>query len=404
MGRSRNPIAVVLSVYRYKRHEYSLLYVALMLCTVLEVVKFGESFGLTDVIYAFFALLFGLKTIGVKGKTSERIHTQNKYTYYLYPVLFLVIAIIGYYSFGATRMLQSQFRFVFNCLIFVIIYTYFHISSSRDREKLISSYIYVCVICSTFVIIQFLSFYLFHYNIKFDIGENNAASLETFAVGVNYRTGGLFNEPSWFTLFVGPVLDMAYRLKKFKELFVCIVGLILSTSSMAFLFLFLFAMFKLRGNNKKYIIILALVVVAIYFVFPIAFDRFFNALSNEEGTNSNNARVILPMTVAFAHSIPLFGLDIGDLYAVNENLFLNTFVFVILAFGIVGLIIFLHMILNRKHVLLSLILLLIVIIEGCYGRIDFWMTLLAASVFCDNTNYEHQMKYKKNDYKVLINQ
>lgn len=357
-----------------------------MICTVLEVVKFGETYGLTDILYAIFALFFFVKTINAK-RHLDRKKIKGGFSYYLYPISFICISMIGFSMFGATRMLQSQFRFIFNCLVFAIIYTYFHISSTTNKTRLVSSYIYVCIICSTFIVIQFLSFYIFHYNIKFDIGNYNAASLETFSSGVNYRTGGLFNEPSWFALFVGPALDITYRMKKYKELLICVLGMILSTSSMAFLFLFLFAVSKIKGNNKKYIIYMLLLVIGVYLVFPIAFDRLFLALSNEEGTSSNDARVFIPFTLALTEAIPLFGMDIGDLYADNDSLFLNTFVFILFAFGIVGLIIFSSMLYMKRFMLLSAILFLIVIIEGCYGRIDFWMTLLAVSVFCDNYRY-----------------
>lgn len=376
MKRKNGPVTALWDIYKYNQQKYSLLYVLLFLGVIFEVVGISANFSITDLLYFLFAFIFFIKKMRIK-------YVGNLFgSEYLFLFAFILLAFISYSNYGFGRMFQSELRFLYNCGIFTVIFSYFKGCNSIEREKLVSSYLYVCVLASTFIFIQYISFYIFRYTIKFDIGDFNAASLYTYSSSAIYRTGGLFNEPSWFTLFVGPSLEIAYKNKKFKELIVCVLGLILSTSSMAFLFLFIFGItkFSFKRGNMKTILLMIVALFLVYICFPQAFARLFEALDFENGTNSNDARVLDPFAFVASISLPIFGMDVSDI--IGDTLFLNTFVFVLLAFGVVGLIIFLLMILQRKSLCLSLLLLLTVIIEGCYGRIDFWMALLASSVFC----------------------
>lgn len=363
------------NIYKYDKDKYSLFYVLLFWCVVLEVVGLADNICLTDVLYFFVAVYFFFKFIRTKKKSS--------YRYFIFPVLFALIGLYGYTRFGMTKMFMSQLRFVFNCSVFACLMSYFINSDIRKREKLVNSYLYVCLICSTFLVFQFLSFYLLGINLKFDIGEFNAASSEVYSATAQYRTGGFFNEPSWFALFMGPSLDIAYRQNKWNELVVFITGLILSTSNMGFLFISFFMFSKIRGTKLKYVVGGVLLILITFIAFPYAFNRLFEALTFDgEVSDSNNARVVEPLIESFLeNAISPLGINTDMIYYVNEDIFLNTFVFVLLSFGILGLFLFLKLLLQKKCFVISLILFSAVLIEGCYGRIDFWMTVLAASVF-----------------------
>lgn len=372
------------NLFRYNKAKYSFLFCLVFACAIFENFKLGQNVALSDVLYAIFGFLFFLKLF--KFRTNNRALSL-----FLYPLLFFIIAFIDFQSFNASKMFMSQLRFCFNCVIFATIASFFVNSSLRTREKLISSYVYICTIASAFIIVQFLSFYLLRFNLAFDFGSYqgglNHASLEVPSLGALYRTGGFFKEPSWYALFVGPVLDIAYKRGQIKELVVCVVGMVFSTSSMAFLFLMFFVYFDLK-SNRKYLILFIVAAISLYFVFPMAFTRLLGALTFEEGAdNSNNGRVILPFTLIWEYgNFPLLGLNISTLYDMQETLFLNTFLFVLTSFGIVGLCLFLKMIYQKDSPLLTFILISTVIIEGCYGRIDFWMALLATTIFTYSSN------------------
>lgn len=316
----------------------------------------------------------------------------SKKNYIIYPLIFLLIAIVDFSMFHNNKMFFSQLRFVFNCGIFAIISTTLLKMNKTIRERFISTYVYVCVLCSCFIIIQFLSFYLLRYNLAFDFGSYqgsiNHASLEVPSFSAVYRTGGFFKEPSWFALFIGPVLDIAYKRRQMFELIISSLGLVFSTSSMGFLFLFFFIVINLKSNKKLLFLSIALIFV-LFFIFPMAFTRLFDALNTEEGAdNSNNARVILPFTLIWENrQFPLLGLNIKILYDLEDSLFLNTFLFVLTSFGIVGFVAFIKIIYNKNFHLLNTILIATVIIEGCYGRIDFWLSLLVTTIFCNTYTF-----------------
>lgn len=369
---------IIIDTLRYKKESYPFLFFLLFACSIFENFKLGENFVLSDLLYCLFIVVFCFKLVSVRFHSNEN--------FFLYPIVFLLIATFDYGLFHNSKMFMSQLRFVFNCSVFAILATYFIRQNFTIKEKLISTYTYVCVICSCFIIIQFISFYVFRYNLAFDFGSYqgsiNHASLETPSLSAIYRTGGFFKEPSWYAVFMGPVLDITYKRKQIPQLIICILGLIFSTSSMGFLFLFFFVAINLK-SNKKYLFLFLAAFIVLYFIVPMAFTRLFEAMNTQDGDNSNNSRVILPFTLVWEHGqFPLFGLDIAILYDLEDSLFLNTFLFVVTSFGIVGFVFFMRMILNKGFPLLNMILIATVVIEGCYGRIDFWMPLLAATIFC----------------------
>lgn len=376
-----NVIRSTLYAIKYKRDEVRFLYVMLFFLAIFENFSIGANFCLADLIYLVFLLYFALKSLRIPFKRAS--------SFYWFPFSFLVIAIIDYEMFHANKMLFSQLRFVFNCSVFAVLASYLSRLPNTEKSIVTSSYVYVSTIASFFIILQFLSFHILHYNLNFDFGafqgSINAASLAVPGSSL-YRTGGFFKEPSWYAVFMGPVLDIAYKKGKITELVICILGLVLSTSSMGFIFLFVFFILNLK-NNRKYVLLFVFLVYIVYVVFPSAFERLFVALDFSEGAdNSNESRVIGPFTYIFTGgTFPVLGMNIEDLYIMyDEKLFLNTFLFVLMSFGVVGIIIFAKMLWQKTSIYITTILLITVIIEGCYGRIDFWMPLLAATVFNKN--------------------
>lgn len=362
-----------ISLFKFDKTQYSLLYCVMFAFVIFETLSIASNFSLADGFFLLISIIFLVKIL------RSKVQLYNKY---IYPAIFFVISLIGVLNYGATRMFQSQLRFVFYCFIFATLLNYFYHKSIILREKVISSYIYICVIFSGFIVLQYISFYIFHYNLKFEFWENtNTSGYYIYSALTNYRTGGFFNEPSWFAVFTGPVLDISFRRKKNKELVLCIVAMILSTSSLAFLFIALFLFFNVN-KSKKYVVLFLLIIVLLYYIFPMAFERFFEALDFGEGVvNSNDARVFNPIDLVISNNIiPLFGVNLDNLYLSEGMFFANTFIFVYLTFGVVGLIVFVRMLSYHQSLYMTSILLATVVIEGCYGRPDFWMALFATSV------------------------
>ena len=369
-------IKELLHAFKYDAKSYSLSSLVLFSSVIFETIAIANNIVVTDLLYFVFAVLFFFKGLLIKGQGL------NTYGCYLYPVFFLILAWLNYIRFGSLQIFQSHLRFVFNCTIYITLLTCFFRRNSEERERLVNTYIYVCVLYSAFISIQYLSFYIFNYNIKLNLGGSNAAGLYIPSKEVNYRTGGFFNEPSWYAVFVSPVLDIAFRKKKYYQLFICIVGILLSTSALGYLSLAIFIVVRCNWKYGKYSLLFVVFTLILWCMFPNIFSRLFDALNfGEDAVNSNNARVIAPFTIA-VREMSVWGTNIADLYETYGGIFFNTFTFIFLSFGMAGLVVFLSMIWNRHNLLLSLIIVMLIAIEGCYGRIDFWMGLLATSVFC----------------------
>jgi hypothetical protein len=326
------------------------------------------KFLLADVIYFAIVIYIIYKSYN-KGTRLEH------YAIYIVPILFLCFSVINLMRFENQEAFFSQIRYIFNYYVFSAVVFYFLIYEKR-KESFIYTYECICCFFSLFVIVQFFSYYILGVNIPFDFGsyslEENVASIYNPLDAFLYRTGGFFKEPSWFALFVAPVLDIAYKQKHHKIFQICILGLILSTSSLAILLIAVF--FLLRLKQLKFLILFLLCISAICLIFPDIFERLLQG-------GSLQIRVLEPFDFFFkANSSSFIGIDVGRFYFFNGEIFLNTFVFTYLAFGTIGLLFFLFFFKLEFSLYTSIAMLAIVMIEGCYGRIDFWMALAACFV------------------------
>jgi hypothetical protein len=213
-------------------------------------------------------------------------------------------------------------------------------------------------------------------NITFDFGyyslEENVTSIYNPVDTFLYRTGGVFKEPSWFALFVAPVLDIAYKQKHYRVFFICVLGLILSTSGLAFLLIALFLLLKIK--RLKFLLVSLISIALIYFIFPDIFGRI------SEG-GSLQIRVLDPFKEMIdINNLSFIGVNMSRVYFNNTGGFINTFVFMYLSFGIIGLLLILQLFKFIFSLYTSIALLLIIMIEGCYGRIDFWIALAVCSI------------------------
>lgn len=343
--------------------------------TLIFILVISSNIGVGDFLLAdFLYLLFGVfaifKTIGCKRDGSV----------FRYVVYFAISAILLYLIYGNIRGLASSLRFVMGISICSIFY--FSYNNRKYREKLINGYCYACVFFSLFVIIQFLSYYCLKFNIDFSYGEygveENAAGYYDPLSSLFYRTGGMFKEPSWYGAFVSPVCFLFARMKRYKELLICVCGLLMSTSGLAFAVLGVFLVWLVLSSNKLLGIVMIIIAMSAYIFLPFIFDRM-----SEGETGSMDARILTPLEVVLSNEISVFGLN-PDIHYDNlgsSKFFANTITFIYIYFGCVGVYVFYKYIRIKKIYFLTIAIVSITVIEGLYGRIDFWMMVLAAKLF-----------------------
>ena len=331
------------------------------------------SFLLSDIIYFVVSLVAILQT--------SKIKKSNKV--YGYIVYFALLTILGYFRFQHPRALLSCFRFVFGLSVCSILFSSYN--NEKYRSLIVEAYCNACVFFSIFLLIQFFSYYVLHFNIDFSFGdyarEENAAGGYNPLDSLFYRTGGFFKEPSWYAAYVAPSLFVLTDKKEFKKLILCTCGLLASTSGLGFAVLAIYLLWLTFSSNKKYGVILLLVFIAAYYFLPFLFVKIGAGIVGDE--SSFYPRVQEPFEELLKLPFSFFGLDPKMHYDSSGKVlfFLNTFMFVNFYFGILGLLLFVKYLYCNKFIFLTVALLSIIIIEGLYGRIEFWMMLLACKLY-----------------------
>lgn len=330
------------------------------------------NFLLSDFIFTFICF-------GALIKTS---HYKRDKRVFLYILYFVFASILVFLLFGNTRGLLSSLRFVVGLFFCTVLY--FSYGSNEYRNKMIDGYCYACVFFSIFVIIQFCSYYILHINIDFSFGEFSkeefASSYYVPLTDLFYRTGGLFKEPSWYAAYITPVCFMLTKDKRYKELFVCIVGLLMSTSGLGFLILAVYIIWLIVSYNRKLGILVAFVFLATYFYLPFIFERMEGGVEN----TTLGIRLLEPLeNVRGLNAISIIGLNPSYHYhdSGGYRFFANTLIFIYLYFGIIGVYVFWKFICFKKIFILSFVILTIISIEGAYGRVEFWMMILACKMY-----------------------
>lgn len=340
------------------------------------------NFLLSDIIYGAIAFwtVIKFKKTPYKG---------------LVLAFFLIVTIVNYISYGNSRALLSTIRFDYGLIICAILFSNF--DNDNYRNRLINGYCYACVFFSAFVIIQFVSYYVLKINIDFSFGdyarEENAAGAYDVLSDMFYRTGGMFKEPSWYAAYVSPVSFILTKQKRFKELFICLVGLLASTSGLGFAILAIYVSWLALLYDKKMGITVALFVFLVYQYLPFIFNKMSTGALGEE--SSLGIRVMEPFTVlsnldfSFIGLNPIFHYDNSG----HVMFFLNTFMFVYFYYGILGSFLFLNYIKMKNIRILFIAIVAITLIEGIYGRIEFWMMLLACLLY--NSSLSNRNKIMK---------
>jgi hypothetical protein len=206
----------------------------------------------------------------------------------------------------------------------------------------------LCKIFSLILIIQIFYYYLFDKIIfvidtPLDIEKSSLLTLDIATQG--FRSGGVFKEPSYFSIFIAPALFYAYILKRWRLYIFLSFAVILSTSALGFIFILLPLMDLIYSkiSIKLFPVLLSIFVIFVFAatdVIPIFPDRVIETL---KGGGSLNARVIEPFTTIFIESEVFFGPNFGVLRDLSSpdyssNLWFNSFTYIIIVLGLFSVI------------------------------------------------------------------
>lgn len=338
--------------------------------TIIFLLVLSSSFVLVGInisqfIYGFLAFFFFFKN-------HKYIQNTKVIKYVLF---FSVVAFINFFLYQNKEAFGSSLRFIYNLLLYSVFLMSF--DNRITRPKVVNGYIYASTFFSLFIIIQFITYYLLGVNIKIAYGDyNTTGSAYDPLSGMLYRTGGFFNEPSWYAAFCSPCIFIVDRLKNKKALIICILGTFLSTSGTGYLVLAFYGLWKIF--NMKPIYTLICLVIIIILLTPIMYLL----APNIDKMNLENERLSIYAYMYMNSVITLLGTSPNPLYVDGKlDFFLNTLSFIYLFWGALGIAAFYRVSYYNKMIFLTFSIFAVMAVEGLYGRMDFWMMLLACKLF-----------------------
>lgn len=338
--------------------------------------RIAGSLLLTDILFTVIAVFMLVES------KKTKIKSQAKYIF-VYIWITLVIIILNYFYYSNKISALSQLRFLWGGIItFVFIFYY----TEKKSKEFLKQYLSFIVIASIFIISQNVTFHLFNYHFFLSFGDYDLLRFSTDGAvpGVHsyIRSGGLFREPSWYAIFAMPSIFMFHKLREKLNLFLVLLGIVISTSSLGYLFILLFigvlVVLSKSLKLKIYTVLIAIVsfvlLYLVYFEYAFLFDRLIFVL---ETGGSASIRVLDPLE-HLSSNITLFGTDTSFMKSKDEVFFVNTFLYIFFSFGLFGLILFIPLIisLRLKYIYYSIGLLLTIVIEGLAGRVDFWVLIV----------------------------
>lgn len=307
-----------------------------LLSPVLSNYSVGEKISLGD----FFVILVLIVSI-IKFKSLNIISLYGCISILIISIVDFILYLNYYYD-GIMVMMRMSFY----------IFSYFIISSltiSKDQQiKIINYYIILCKIFALILIIQIFYYYLFDKIIfvidtPLNIEKSSLLTLDIATQG--FRSGGVFKEPSYFSIFIAPALFYAYILKRWRLYIFLSFAVILSTSALGFIFILLPLMDLIYSkiSIKLFPALLAIFVIFVLAatdVIPIFPDRVIETL---KGGGSLNARVIEPFTTIFIESEVFFGPNFGVLRDLSSPdyssyLWFNSFTYIIIVLDLFSVI------------------------------------------------------------------
>ena len=359
--------------------KYKILAFVLIFSVLFNNFQFIGKILLSDLIYLLSIVVI---ILFILRNTKKIILDYNKLTLIILTILIISFSFLYNES---VYSLLSSFRTIFGIILTYII-TIYYINNINQQFYFLNIYLWFVLLCSIYIIIQNIFYYSLGIILPFDFGQftyamNSINEPSTHYIGI-IRTGGFFREPSWYAYFAFLALYISFYFRNYKTLGIISLGLIISTSSAGIGLLLLFIGYLIFKSNLKYItifmILLFVSVGILYLSIPSIFIRLVFFL---ETGGSSSIRIIEPFLLLFNDNFNTFIGNNIEFLRQDGVLFVNSIVYLILAFGFLGFLFIIVFILNFKSIWLSVNVILLLLTEGLLGRPDFWILIAVLNVF-----------------------
>lgn len=210
----------------------------------------------------------------------------------LLTLFFLAIWQYDYLEFKGIFWLNT-IRTMYWISIFSLYYPFLSNQSLSLLEIVIK---YVILICAFSVILQFISFYIFHYQIDFSIllGGEGVRSYYSGDSSIYYRPTGLTSEPAIHSGIMFGLLTLYYCLNKSDKwtIFIGLASILLSFSTLGAILSFAFIFIIYNKGVKGFIFTLVLLTIVALFIQDSLISRYEYFISGDDGSNNVKLEVL----------------------------------------------------------------------------------------------------------------
>ena len=292
------------------------------------------------------------------------------------------------YSYGPTDVFARLRIVAFLALSFAVL---FRASNPLFAKRVLTTYLALALVASVVVIVQVVWFRVTGGILAPDLSAIEVEPNSVFqAAKVNgeFRTGGLFREPSWFIVFVAPACFWFLRARSMLRSAIVTIGILLSTSSLGLVVLLLEVVeaFVLRGKKKLrngvIVVILAVLgAAAVTRIVPASTER---AAANLNGEGSITIRLFSPLLlVSNPADWSFLGVNTSWMRGDSDNSednWLDSAVYAVVLLGIPWAILFYAALFKIAGPAGGIVLFTLILFEGCIGRPDFWAAFAAFGI------------------------
>ena len=172
----------------------------------------------------------------------------------------VVISIVSLFFVYDVGLHAGFYRTIFYYILFIILIT----QKDLRLRSFFRIYTFFAILFSISIIFQWFIYVAFGISIPLQLSAGFYEPDTLKVIDHVYRSGGWFKEPSYFVLYVTPLLFFLLEEKRFLSYFVISIAALLSTSSL-FFFIFILSIINVMIRNKIYFL-------AFLFVFSTVFS------------------------------------------------------------------------------------------------------------------------------------
>ncbi len=252
--------------------------------------------------------------------------------------LLLIGGVISGYLAFYPESISSMLRLAF----YLIASLYLMDKVNTQADEMLEAYLNISILFSALLLVQVIVYHMFgivyvYFNSNIEIEKNALLLLDL--TQQDFRTGGVFREPSYFAIFTLPALVLFAKTRQRIWWIFSATATVLSTSVLGFCFVILSSMYLVRA--KPVIVIIGMFSVSI-FIMGASLDFLPSRVQDTlAGDGSFLMRVYMPFEEVFTSGIRVIYPNYDLLERLSDPdtpLWFNSFCYLVIIFGIFSLI------------------------------------------------------------------